>query len=779
MPESSQAPLEIKGLDPVTGAAPKCRVDSVDAARAIYLATKKADDGSSRNRALIDGMFSGTPPFNSNDLIEMGQGDRTNLDFGDAAALKEQALAGYYDLTSSVDKLARVQTSYGTPEQQSEWNEIISEEFHHTLREWKEFEFNHQRLCDYFVSHGVGITYFEDEVDWRWRVAGLSEFRIPRATRANEFEIEVAMADREYRADELYAFIKDPDVASELGWDVSTTRSAIQRACHSNQTIAMADWEKLEVELKNNDILYGHAKSKVVKVVHMWVREFSGKVSHLIFLQEALDSPLDKNEKFLFKRENRFDSPTNCFVTFCYGVGNGTYHGIRGLGFKIYPHIQVLNRLRCGMVDGALLSSSLIVQPSDSSSRALDDLTLTYYGPYALFPPGLKIVEKAIPNLQQNIIPVINDMSAQMQNNTGSYQTNAVAQDGKKRTAYEVRSQLQKEATLSSASVNLFYHPWKRLLSEVYHRLSRRDYSALEPGGREAIEFRKRCIKRGVPIEAIIKVKQVDPVRAIGYGSPQMRMAAVDETMEIFGSLDEQGRINLLRDRIACRFGQEVVDRYLPAPSTSLRPPIDYKIAVLENATMSTGSPIPVSPGENHFIHASTHLQALDQLDEAISQGTGQPQAALSAMQMFLPHTDEHVQALGQDLVRKDQVALMRQRLQQLKASAQRLNDELQSQMQNEQKAQQAEAQRQQDAMQAEYQAMQKKLAERDQLTPEAQQKLLERRAELEMKIEAHKADLQMKAATTQQKMILEDAKAAAKVRGNQTAQVPPMQPPL
>jgi hypothetical protein len=47
------------------------------------------------------------------------------------------------------------------------------------------------------------------------------------------------------------------------------------------------------------------------------------------------------------------------------------------------------------------------------------------------------------------------------------------------------------------------------------------------------------------------------------------------------------------------------------------------------------------------------------------------------------------------------------------------------------------------------------------------------------MKIEAHKADLQMKAATTQQKMILEDAKAAAKVRGNQTAQVPPMQPPL
>ena len=772
MHESSS--LEIKGLDPITGAAPKCRVDNVDAGRAIYLATKKADEGSSRNRALIDSMFNGAPPFNASDLIEMGQGDRTNLDFGDAAALKDQALAGYYDLTSSVDKLARVQTSHGAPEQQAEWNEIISEEFHRTLREWKEFEFNHQRLCDYFVSHGVGVTFFEDEVDWRWRVAGLSEFRIPRATRASEHEIEVAMADREYRADELYAFIKDPEIAAELGWDVKTTRSAIQRACQEDQSMTLGDWEKLEVELKNNDILYGHAKSKVVKVVHMWVREFSGKVSHLMFLQDPLNS-LAKDEKFLFKRENRFESPTNCFVTFCYGVGNGTYHGIRGLGFKIYPHIQVLNRLRCGMVDGALLSSSLIVQPSDSSSRAIDDLTLTYYGPYALFPPGLKIVEKAVPNLQQNIIPVISDMAMQMQNNAGAYQTRAAAPDGQSRTAYEVRSQLQKEATLSSASINLFYHPWKRLLAEVYHRLCRVDYNALEPGGREAIDFRKRCIKRGVPLEAIIKVKQVDPVRAIGYGSPQMRTAAIDETMSIFGSLDEQGRINLLRDRIACRFGQEVVDRYLPPPNTNLRPPLDYKIAVLENATMSSGSPIPVSPGENHFIHAGTHLQALDQLDQAIASGQANPQNALMAMQNFLPHTQEHVAALGQDLVRKDQVALMTQRLQQLGASSKRLQDELQAQAENEQKGAEAEAQRQQTAMQADYRAMQEKVAQMEQLSPEAQQKLLEKRADMQMKLEKHQIDMQMKAAATQQKMILDDAVAASKVRSTSSvAKVPP-----
>jgi hypothetical protein len=771
----NHSPLELKGLDPVTGEVPCARVGDVDAARSIYLSLKKADEGSSRNRALIDGMFNGAPPFNANDLKEVGQGERTNLDFGEAAALKDQALAGYYDLTNSVDMLARVRTTYGSPEQAAEWSEIIGEEFHRTLRGWSEFEFNHQRLSDFFVTHGVGVAYFEDELDWRWRVTGLNEFRIPRGTRASEAEIEVATVDREYRSDELYGFIRDPEIAASLGWDVATVKEALKRACAQDTTTSLGDWEKLEVELKNNDILYGTAKSKVVKVVHMWVKEFCGCVTHLIFLQEPLPTDVGAmKESFLYRKEKRFDSPTQCWVTFTYGVGNGTYHGIRGLGFKIYPHIQVLNRLRCGMVDGALLSSSLIVQPSDSSTRALDDLTLTYYGPYALFPPGLKIVDKAVPNLQQNIIPVINDMAMQMSNNTGAYQTRANTGDSNQaRTAYEVKAQLQKEAVLSNASINLFYHPWKRILTEVFRRLTRRDYNAREPGGKEAVEFRKRLLKRGVPEEAIHRVINVEPVRAIGYGSPAMRMAAIDETMSIFGSLDEMGRINLLRDRVAARFGQEVVDRYIPAPQTTLRPPLDFKIAVLENATMSSGSPIPVSPGENHFIHASTHLNAVDQLDRAVAEGASNPMEALSAFQMFLPHLGEHLTQLGSDLVRKDQVALMRQRHQQLTASAQRLADELQAMQENQQKAQQAEAERQQTALMAEYQAMQKKLAESEQLSPEAQQRLMERRAELQMKIEKHQADLQMKDAQTAQKLALEDAKAAAKIRATTAASIP------
>ncbi len=105
--------------------------------------------------------------------------------------------------------------------------------------------------ADQFVSHGVGICYFEDEVDWRWRVAGLSEFRIPRGTRASEWEIECATVDREYQAHQLYKFIQDPDVAKDLGWNVKMVKEALLRACRESTYQEAGEWEKLEVELKN------------------------------------------------------------------------------------------------------------------------------------------------------------------------------------------------------------------------------------------------------------------------------------------------------------------------------------------------------------------------------------------------------------------------------------------------------------------------------------------------------------------------------------------------
>jgi hypothetical protein len=733
------------------------RLNDASSARELAKKLRDADSSSAKNRAMVDAMFNGEPPYDDNALKDSGQEDRTNLNFNEADSIRAQALAGYYDLVGSVNELISVQTKFGDEHKRLEWASIISEEFSRMVRDWVGFEFFYQRLTGQFVDHGVAFAYFPDDIDWRPAAAGLREFKIPRNTPANEEAIEVATCEAEFHLHQLYASIKDAEAAKGAGWDVKLARDLIKKAIASKDTTLntkFQDWEAIEADIKNNDLYWSHVKATVVKLDHIWVRELDGTVTHAIVDREG------ESKDFLFRRVSRFPSVLNAFIGFTYGIGNGYYHGVRGLGFKILPHIQVANRLRCTVIDGAILSSVAMVQPVDQTARGLDDLSLTTFGPFAVLPPGLKLVERSIPNYSNSILPVINDLSMQLQNNTSGYQARAVTPDGQARTAYEVRAQLQKEAVLSASAINLFYAPWARLVREMFRRAKDPELSQTDPGGKEVFAFRQRLAARRVPLEALYNVFRVEPVRSIGYGSASMRMVALDEAMQLAYSMDEAGRNNLVRDRLAARFGYETVDRYVPRPDASMRPPIDQKIAELENQSIMQGSMLSVLPNENHFVHANAHLNMLTEVLQGVQQGQMPLPQGVVVFQSGIPHVAPHVEALATDPMHAQEAGRMRQALQQLTAAGQRMMDELQAQQENEAKAQQAEQQRQAEAQQAYV----RDLEARAQITPEAQAKLAAIQHKMQLDQEKAASDIQIRGAKAAQEMALKDAKEAAEL---------------
>jgi hypothetical protein len=193
------------------------------------------------------------------------------------------------------------------------------------------------------------------------------------------------------------------------------------------------------------------------------------------------------------------------FTVFTYGVGvNGQYHSIRGLGAKIFTEVQTSNRLRCQMVDGALLSSSVILQPTTEES--LQNLQLSYFGPYSILTPGVEIQDRPIPNMSTSVLPVLQDMAQLINNRTGSYVDSGAVANSRERTKYEIQAQQSSNARLSSSALSLFYDPLERLFREVVRRACRRDYYPTEPGGDSIREFKMRCYERGVPLEAIYQV---------------------------------------------------------------------------------------------------------------------------------------------------------------------------------------------------------------------------------------------------------------------------------
>tara|TARA_R100001163_G_scaffold23238_1_gene19554 strand:+ start:5579 stop:7816 length:2238 start_codon:yes stop_codon:yes gene_type:complete len=739
---NSDYPLDIDGLElgalDEKGKPVETRLKDVKSALSIFRTLFKADEKSAVNRARVDAMFDGAAPYNQGSLTTSGQPLKTNLNFGEAQRLLDISLSAYVDLYSSLECLVEVEGTMGEKSEISPLEDIVADELTHLMRSWPEFHSAYLRLCTTFIKHGVSIAYFDTPDDWKFRVGGFTDILIPRQTPANEECIDIAIGRREYLLHELHAFIKNPEAAKKVGWDVEEVKRVIAKNAtttgRGSTTARQTEYEALQQEFKNNDI-YSGIQNPTVSVLHFWVKEMDGSISHYIAAEENA-------KNFLYKKVSRYDNAEQAYVMFTYGVGsNGTYHSVRGLGQRIFSHIQTSNRLRCQQIDGAMLASAVMIQPENQ--RSLDELQFTYYGAYAVMSPNVKIVEKAIPNLGTAVQPALQDITNQLQLNTDTVSTYGPNQSSPYRNQMQVSADIDVTTRLSGASLNLFYASWTRLLREVVRRVvttKKRDKAVKD--------FYARCAKRGVPEQFItsLDVDRTRAVRSIGNGSMANRMLALRELQGISGQFDDVGRRNLTRDIVSTRVGHDLADRYAPA-NVDKRPSVDVKIAFFENQQLQQGQNVPVVANELHGTHLEIHVPVLNQMIEALNTGEADPMQVLPMLQSFYQHISETAQFAAGDPALEGAVSQAKQILQYAEEAINNTMKAVQK-MQREQMEQQGVEGEQADMVQQDA-----KLQEHGIKMQIAQEK-----AELDMAIKQKKHE---------QEMAIRDAKAALEFREN------------
>lgn len=712
------------------------RIKDVRSACAIFEGLRKADEQSSQNRARVDAMFDGANPYNQTALNASGQGLKTNLNFGEAQNLLDISLSSYVDLYSSLERLVEVRGTMGEPSEIKAKEDIVAEELTHLLRSWPEFHSSYLRLCTTFIKHGVGIAYFDTPDEWKFRVGGFADVLIPRQTPSSENLIDVAVGRREYHLHELFGYIRNEGAAQKVGWDVEEVKRVLLKNASSRGRTDRHydDWEVLQKELKNNDIYEGY-QNPTVSVLHFWVRELDGTVSHYMCAEKS-----PKN--FMYKKLSRYEKPEQAFVMFTYGVGsNGTYHSVRGLGHRIFNHIQTSNRLRCQMVDGAMLASAVMIQPD--SQRALDELGFTYYGAYAVLSPGVNLIEKAVPNLSNSVQPALNDMANQLARNTDTISTYGPERSSPYRNQMQVVADMDVSSRLSGASLNLFYASWNRLLREIVRRVvvgKKRD-PFLE-------DFYRRCEARGIEREFVdsLDVERTKAVRSIGNGSQVNRFNALRELQGISPQFDETGRKNLTRDIVATRVGHDLADRYIPQQEGA-RPTVDNKIAFLENKELLAGQSVPVVSNELHGAHLQVHVPELNQLIEQLNMGVADPVQSLPALQAFYEHISDTAQQIAADPAMEGLLGQTKQVLQ----FAEEMINNTSKQVQKMQR----------DAMQGQGQEGQEGQEGGSEMTA----KMQEHQLKMQMAQQKAELDMQIKQAKFEQEQAIRDAENVMKLR--------------
>ena len=758
-----EIPTPALGTDPLVpvqedGKLLRTRLKDAAAGRAVYERMRKADEGSARTRTMIQAMLDGEPPYDQQDLERQGLGELCNVNWGQGEQLLSVATSPYIDLLESVDIFITTPVNFGDVQMRAEWETIISEEFTRMLRNWPEFFPRYLYLNQQFLAHVVVVAFHDDDIDWRPQIAPLGDFLIPRQTRASDEEIEVCSIVRGVPPHELFAKIEDEALAKELGWNIAATKKAImqasQKSIHDN---AISNWEAIQREFKNNDIGFSNSSSAAeVKLVYMWIRELDGTVSQYIFTEKVGDT--GEGKEFLFEARHKYQATAEAFTSFFYGIGtNGYFHSIRGLGSKIFSIVQALNRLRNRFFDGLLASSMMMIEPD--SEDALQDLSLIHMGPFMVKPPNVKMVETNAPNYGNSLIPGLNELNNLLQQQGGTYSTEAIFNAAKERTRYEVQAQVESLSNINIAALTLFYQPWERLLKEILRRISRQDYFAQDAGGRYVINFRERCLDRGVPEEALyaIDTKRAKVVRAIGNGSSAARSAIMQQVYNLSQNFDAQGRQMAIRDLTRTIGGVEAADRYAPAPEQQ-RPPMEAKTAMLENNQLKQGEAIDVLPTEMHAIHLPIHLQVEEELIQAIDEGQVTIEEAMPSLTLLHQHSSAHAEMMTAD----PNFPQIKQRMQQIDEIIWNGTKRLEKLLREQQE--QGGTPEQQAAAAA------PNAANPSDAPDTMQRQLVEMTTKLRMAEEKHAQEMRIRDDQARQSMAIADAEAAAKIlRANRT----------
>ncbi|NBW21873.1 MAG: hypothetical protein EBR82_79355, partial [Caulobacteraceae bacterium] len=376
MPSNGNAELENL---PEAGSPPKKRIKSSDSLVGIANKYIEQDENAAYLRARAQALVNGEAPYDAEELKNKGLSHVVNANFGEASSIMEAALAPYIELQNGVPRIANViMDSYDG--ESNEDSEIISEEFDWMIKEWSDYSYNMQLLSREFIGDGVGVAMWPDERSVFWEPCGLKDFKVARDTKVSDESIELAIVQRSMSVSELYNYIRNPEIAKKLGWNINAVKQAIWKASTKSDRWKnyVSHWEDFERQIKENDLYQGESAYHRAQLIYGYNREFDGKFTQLIGSRDSSD--------FLYERYSRYGNVNQCFVIFTYGVGQGTFHTIRGLKQKIYNQIQISNRVLCQAAQAAITSGLIQLQ---GDAEAIQDFQYIEVGPYTFIPSGL------------------------------------------------------------------------------------------------------------------------------------------------------------------------------------------------------------------------------------------------------------------------------------------------------------------------------------------------------------------------------------------------------
>lgn len=627
---------------------------------------KDAELRRSPNRALINSLFNGSPPYTKSEADE--NHIQWNVNWGEGSDLLLQAREQLENAHLSADLAFTITVPDAPKSKQVFIGHELTQRVNRLIRRSRAYFHTERSKWGSVALHGPGSQMWQDAWGWRPYFVGIDDLLVPTDTELPLENLHHFAVRRRISPGQLFrkTFGRQPH-QRDPAWKLDTVKKVLNQIKDTNQNQNSWNWaehpEKMAELWKQNSMYFETDAVPVILAWDFYYQEDDSErpcwyrkilldndcvAARAVSAEDPIvylyDSPKPHAEKLDHILHIQFLDGNN--------VPPFMYHSCRGLGQRLHDAVQALNRLRCQFIQKVFEDMLLLFRATDPIDRSrLDKIYLGMN--YGLIPDGLsfvtreqryspdaRLVEMQLANLKQ----LIGEGSSQ-------YTQDIDTGTNKERTATEVSALLNQNTRLTGAMLSLSYVQEAYAYEEICRRLTLKNSLDWE-----VKRFQNECLEAGIPEKWLDSSKWIIEVtRVLGAGNTQLEQAQAQAMLTVRPMLNPQAQNEVMHDYVfAMTHDPKRANRLAPLDGQPQVTDTVHDTELAFGALMS-GSQITPKPGLAPAEVCGTMLRLMGITVQQIMQadGVGRPEQ-VQGLQLCIRYTGAFIQQIEQDKTQKD-----------------------------------------------------------------------------------------------------------------------------
>lgn len=636
---------------------------------------KLADLPRGGNRALIDQLAGGWPPWTEQEAAE--NGIDVNVNFLALTKILADCRMQFHNAFCSTRNLFTIDVDRGPKHKRADYSRRITKAINRRMRKSRSYFESQRSTHAQLAAHGIGPKVWFTQDAWCPRSVGIEDVMIPSGTLLGMDNLQFFAVFSEYTAAELYDLTHGTVV--DPGWNMPLVDTVLKWAdgeWRKNTNYSEVYSPEKQTERFKQDLgMYGSDACPTVDCWHFFFWCDDNKKSgwrKRIVLDTPSPNEADTRKhvsydtknivgtsgQFLFDPGDRvYASDLSEIIHWHFGdtspKGPFRYHSVRSLGFLLYAVCHLQNRLQCQF--SAATFESLLqyfrVNSPDDSERVLK-AELAHRG---IIPRGLEFVKaeerwQINEGLVQNAIlmnrQTMADASTSFTQNTNFGKTQ------REETATEIMAKVNEASALVNGMLSQAY-----VYSQFEYMEECRRFCNPNSKDKDVRAFRCDMLKSGIPEEVLDSACwDVEAEKVIGSGNRTLQFALADKLMTARPAFPPAAQQEILHEATSIWTGDpDRADRWVPLDEPIVSDSVHD--AQLASAALLQGLPVSVKRGVNHIEYTETLLAALGATVKRIEDSGGMATwNEIVGMVNLSTHIEEHVKILSQDPEQKQRV---------------------------------------------------------------------------------------------------------------------------